>query len=140
MKMLVGVDGSECGHKAVGHVIRHAAMFGAQPSITLMHVGTVLSDRAARAVGEEIVNGFVAHEHEQALRDARAALATAGLAFDEVTAVGDPGLLIGQQAERGGYDLVVMGSHGLGAFKGLLLGSVVTKVLAACRTPVLIVR
>jgi nucleotide-binding universal stress UspA family protein len=33
-----------------------------------------------------------------------------------------------------------MGSHGHTALTGLALGSVVTKVLATCKTPLLIVR
>jgi nucleotide-binding universal stress UspA family protein len=36
--------------------------------------------------------------------------------------------------------MIVMGSHGHGALSGLVLGSVVTKVLAACKVPVLVVR
>lgn len=140
MKMLVAVDGSDYGRRVVEHVIKHTEMFGRQPSLTLMHVATPMSDRAAHAVGREIVDRFVAQEHDEALAGARAQLTEAGLAFSEVTRVGQPGRLIAEEAERGGYDLVVMGSHGQGAFKGLVLGSVVTKVLAACTRPVLIVR
>ena len=33
-----------------------------------------------------------------------------------------------------------MGSHGVGALKNLVLGSVATKVLATCAVPVLLVR
>jgi nucleotide-binding universal stress UspA family protein len=54
--------------------------------------------------------------------------------------VGHPGSLVAEEAEAGGYDAVVMGSHGHGALAGLLLGSTVSKVLAGCRTPVLVVR
>jgi len=36
--------------------------------------------------------------------------------------------------------LVLMGSHGHGEFANVVLGSVATQVLAACRTPVLLVR
>jgi hypothetical protein len=37
-------------------------------------------------------------------------------------------------------DLLVMGSHGRGAFKAVLLGSVATRVTARCKLPMLIVR
>ena len=43
-------------------------------------------------------------------------------------------------AKRGKFDLVVMGSHGHGLFRNLVLGSVATRVLAACTVPVLIIR
>jgi nucleotide-binding universal stress UspA family protein len=37
-------------------------------------------------------------------------------------------------------DLLVMGSHGRGAFKAVLLGSVATRVAARCKLPLLIAR
>jgi nucleotide-binding universal stress UspA family protein len=42
--------------------------------------------------------------------------------------------------EKHDVDMVVMGSHGHGAFKKLVLGSVTTKVLAISKVPVLVVR
>ena len=41
---------------------------------------------------------------------------------------------------KGRFDLVVMGSRGHGSFVNLVMGSVATKVLASCGTPVLLVR
>ena len=38
------------------------------------------------------------------------------------------------------YDLIIMGSRGLGAFKELLLGSVSFKVMHHAKCPVMIVR
>jgi nucleotide-binding universal stress UspA family protein len=43
-------------------------------------------------------------------------------------------------AEKGKYDMLVMGSHGHGSLSNLVLGSVATKVMARCTTPVLLVR
>ena len=47
---------------------------------------------------------------------------------------------IGEYAEKGRYDMIVMGSHGRSAAGNLFLGSVATRVLAECKVPVLIVR
>ena len=47
---------------------------------------------------------------------------------------------IAAYAEDGRFDLVVMGSHGHGELAGLVMGSVVTRVLARCKVPVLLVR
>ena len=49
-------------------------------------------------------------------------------------------MLFRSTAKRGKFDLVVMGSHGHGLFRNLVLGSVATRVLAACTVPVLIIR
>ncbi len=54
--------------------------------------------------------------------------------------VGSPGPTIAKVATAEGADLIVMGSHGHTAFKGLLFGSVTSAVLASCTTPLLIVR
>ena len=43
-------------------------------------------------------------------------------------------------ADKGKYDLLMMGSHGQGSLGNLVLGSVATKVMALCDTPVLLVR
>ena len=43
-------------------------------------------------------------------------------------------------ATKGDYDMVIMGSHGHSTLGNLVMGSVATKVLAHCKTPVLLVR
>ena len=48
--------------------------------------------------------------------------------------------MIAKLAEDGRFDMVVMGSHGHGAWANLVMGSVTTQVLANCKVPVLIVR
>jgi len=52
---------------------------------------------------------------------------------------GDPAAEILQEADRGDYDLVVMGSHSKGLIPHAFLGDVVTKVLRRINKPVLVV-
>jgi nucleotide-binding universal stress UspA family protein/CheY-like chemotaxis protein len=52
---------------------------------------------------------------------------------------GEPGPRIVEACEAEGYDLVVMGTHGHGALRRVLLGSVADKVVRASPVPVLIV-
>ena len=139
MNTLIAVDGSAFGIKALDYVLDRPAMFGGS-DLTLVHVAQPLPPRAAAAAGAEIVAAQYAHEHDEALRPARERLAAAGRTAREVVKVGHPGSIVAVEAEGGAYDMVVMGSHGHGAFAGLLLGSTVSKVLAGCRIPVLVVR
>jgi nucleotide-binding universal stress UspA family protein len=53
---------------------------------------------------------------------------------------GDPRAVIPEQADEWDADLIVMGSRGLGAVTGFMLGSVSTAVVHAARCPVLIVK
>jgi nucleotide-binding universal stress UspA family protein len=53
---------------------------------------------------------------------------------------GDPAIEICRVAEEGRFDLVVIGSHGLGFLKRVLLGSVSHYVLHHAPCPVLLVR
>jgi nucleotide-binding universal stress UspA family protein len=51
-----------------------------------------------------------------------------------VTKAGAPADVIAAQATKSGADQLVMGAHGHGALANLMLGSVMTKGLARCRT------
>jgi nucleotide-binding universal stress UspA family protein len=61
------------------------------------------------------------------------------LSADVRVLVGDPAESIVETARRGRYSEIVMGTRGLGTLKGLLLGSVVTKVIQLSRVPVTVV-
>ena len=68
------------------------------------------------------------------------ALKAAGVKATARYAVGEAAPTIAKVAEESGADLIIMGSHGRSALKGLLLGSVTNSVLALCDKPVLILR
>ena len=54
--------------------------------------------------------------------------------------VGHPAEEILHQVETGGFDLVVLGSHGVGRVADVMLGSTTGRVIRQCRKPVLTVR
>jgi nucleotide-binding universal stress UspA family protein len=51
--------------------------------------------------------------------------------------VGEPGAAVLRVAEVGGFDLIIMGTHGRRGLPRLLLGSVAQKVIARAHCPVL---
>lgn len=139
MKILIAHDGSSFGGKALDYVLSHPAQFG-DAELAVIHVAHAVPARAAAAVGAEIVAAHHAHEHDEALAGSRKRLAASTREAREIRVVGDPATKIVEAIAEGGFDLVVMGSHGHGAMAGLLLGSVVSKVLARSPAPVLVVR
>ena len=55
-------------------------------------------------------------------------------------AVGEPAAAILDAAATGGFDLVVVATHGRTGLAHMLLGSVAERVIRRCPTPVLTVR
>ena len=54
--------------------------------------------------------------------------------------VGDPAVEILNEANGGDYDLVIMRTHGMGATKRFLMGSVTNKVVHHIKKPILVAR
>jgi nucleotide-binding universal stress UspA family protein len=140
MKILIAADGSDYTKRAVDYVIRHLDILRANPVIHLLHVQPPLPGRAKSFVSRKVVQAYQLSESRRALRTAARLLGRVKMPFRERHMVGDPGYAIASLAASGKYDLVIMGSHGYGALRNLVLGSVASKVLATCAVPVLIVR
>ena len=140
MKILVAADGSGYARRAVQYVIRRLTKPGFVPEIHLINVQPHLPGRATAAVSASVVRDYYREMSGKALAPAARQLRRAKLPFRASYMVGEPGRVIAKEAQRGKYDLVVMGSRGHGALAGLVLGSVVSKVLASCSVPVLIIR
>ncbi|MGV8943429.1 universal stress protein [Thermomonas sp.] len=62
------------------------------------------------------------------------------MVFDEEKVVATPSEAIVRFAQKGKYDMIIMGSRGRSGLTGLLLGSVTSKVIANCEIPVTIAR
>ncbi len=139
MKILIAADGSSFTLHAVSYLIKHTEQFS-DAEVTLLNIHLPIPGRAAAQLGREIVQGYYADECEKALKPARRALDKAAIPFKETWKTGDPGDEIAAFATKGNFDMVIMGSHGHGLFANLVLGSVATKVLAACKVPVLVIR
>ena len=91
----------------------------------------------------EEVRGFIRQEAQHARAHDSALtpyLLRHGITAQCLWKTAKPGELISKTATEGKFDLVVMGSHGHGAFLNLVMGSVATEVLACCKVPVLFVR
>lgn len=140
MRILLPVDGSPFSARAVRYVIRHLRVFGGRPAITLAHVDSPLIERVSKYVGPEDLARFHERNAAAATRAAQRLLSQAKIAYRERHLVGDAGSCIARVAKEERCDMIVMGSHGRGALKSLLLGSVVSKTLALSKVPVLVVR
>jgi nucleotide-binding universal stress UspA family protein len=140
MKILLPVDGSRCALNAVRLVAERLWPRAEGLELLLLHVHYRIPNRAAAAAGRELVENYYRKGAEEALAAACAVLDRGGVTYKVKRVLGSPGEAIAQTADASGADLIAIGSHGLGAAKGLLLGSVTQTVIGECRTPLLVVR
>jgi nucleotide-binding universal stress UspA family protein len=140
VKILLAADGSVYTRHAVKFLIGNRGMFGAKPDLCLLHVRPPLPGRATAVLARSAVNRYYSDETRKALSAAKRTLDRQRIPYSETHLIGDPGTAIAAYAKKGRFSVVIMGSHGQGALRNLVLGSVASKVLANCRVPVLIVR
>lgn len=140
MKILIAADGSAYTKRMLAYIAAHDEWFGPKHSYTVIHGVLAVPHRAAAFVGQKTVLEFYESDAEMVFRPIRAFFAQQGLEATFVHTVGHVAQAIADLAHEGRFDLVVMGSRGNGDVANLVLGSVATKVLAKCTTPVLLIR
>lgn len=140
-KVLVPVDGSVHSMKAVEHVIRGAAPGGAAPEVHLLNVQPqVLSGHARMYLKKDLIDEYYQEEALKALKPAQEALDKAGIKYVTSHQVGSTPDIIAKYVKSHRCDMVVMGTRGLGAMQGMVLGSVATKILHLVDVPVTLVK
>lgn len=154
LKVGIAVDGSKYGIAAVRYVLKHLDLFGRQgdspgPSITLIHVVPDLFSIIVPGFGDapvairkpDQVIDMQTKAFEAALAPVRKLIKPTGLETTETSLIGNnAGDELAAYAKKNKLDVLVMGSHGYGALKSAVLGSVATRVAAKCRTPLLLIR
>jgi nucleotide-binding universal stress UspA family protein len=140
MKILLAVDGSEYTRKMLDYVSHNHTLFDPSHEYLLLNVQGPLPPHARSVLGSTTVNSYHEDEAQKVLKPALEALQPGGLQARTEWKVGPIGETIAGTAEEGGFDMVIMGSHGHGALARLVMGSVTTEVLARCRVPVLLIR
>jgi nucleotide-binding universal stress UspA family protein len=134
MKILVAYDGSE----AAGHALTRAGEIALHGhDVTVISV-VPLQASGPRSAGP-VISGDV-EEHGRELTEAVAKLKEAGVAAETIEAIGHPAESIVDEAQRGGFGLIVVGHRGHGAVARFLLGSTATRVVTHAHCDVLVVR
>ncbi len=141
MKILIPVDGSEAGNRAVGHVIASLAWLKAAPQIHLLNVQWKLATGNVKLfINQDTINDYYREQGMAALAGARALLDAAGLAYSYHIAIGTPAEAIIQAAQEHQVDQIAISAHGQGTLSEVLLGSVASKVSQLASVPVLLVK
>lgn len=139
-KVLIATDGSEPSLRAVKALLKLRHLLDPELRVTLAHAVMPISTRVAIGLKLGPRDRYYASLARTAMKGALTLLHRHRLRCEELALVGDPGGTIAEVATKGRFDLVVMGSHGRGPAKSLVLGSVAQRLLAGCAVPVLIAR
>lgn len=142
-KILVPVDGSENSDRALIKAKELAT--SCESSITILHIiEDLVSPGLFRIDG---TSGYDVLLQKELERDSIALLDSCKKNLKDfcgkvetVTKSGNPAQEIMEIAEKGGYDLIIIGSRGLGAVPGAMLGSVSNKIVNKSTVDVLTVQ
>jgi len=141
-KILVPIDGSKNSLRALLHAVALACFFDAELCILYISVVSQKLPVTAQIQGDKIPE----YQPEKPELFAHKIITDALKYVPENTRVcthnelGEPRTSITDYAEQNAYDIIVMGSRGLGAISGLVMGSVSTYVVHHAKCPVLVVK
>ena len=140
MKALVPVDGSSAAERA----LRHAIALAKGREAMEIHIVNVQEQADAPELRRflkpaEIKRNQLTHG-EAALASAKKLLERARVPYKTHVLIGEPAEQIAAFARRGGFDKIVMGTHGRTGLTAMLMGSVATKVLHHATVPVTLVK
>ena len=139
MRILLAVDGSEVGVTLLRRVAKLAKEFAVPPTLHVLTVVPALSKAAEKEFGKTGPQRYYDHQAEAALEPLRPLLKRTRLEWVEHKTVGEAVPTILAEAKAAKVDMIAIGSHGKGAIKTLLVGSVTQKVVALSPLPVLVV-
>lgn len=133
-RVLLAIDGSEQALHAARFVAELRDTVG-ELEIMLVTVQEMPEFRVLALHRDEIM-AELAEAGQAALAPALELLKVGGAELECHIEYGDPATRIVDMADKVDADWIVMGTRGLGAVTGLMLGSVVRKVLHRSRVPV----
>ncbi len=146
LRLVVGVDGSECADEMVQTLARRHWSSDDEAMIVAAN-WTLASQGVRNALNEQGVitpmSQWIAEENERitaAIEKAANRLKGANLRVTHLMKQGDPKQLLVNEAERWGADCIFVGSHGMGRLDRILLGSVSSAVAARAHCSVEVVR
>lgn len=149
--ILVPLDGSEPSNNALEHALTIAEKFNSKVSLLAVVARVILPvfpDEGFGTAPMTAAKDMARYQekmkiiYENVLTEAREKVTREHPDIKLVTLLkeGRPSATIVETAEEDGYDLIVMGSRGVGGITGWILGSTSRRVVDSCTKPILIVK
>jgi nucleotide-binding universal stress UspA family protein len=146
-RILIPHDGSEYADKALFWALDIAEKYNAKAEVinVIPLSGLFSTSMHPLEAGAPLLEPSLQRSRESAHRMVtsvleKARLSKPSVAISSKILEGKPAEKIVEAAKEGGFDLIVMGSRGLGAVKEFFLGSVTGRVANTATCPVVIVK
>ena len=135
-KILVPIDGSKTSFKALNEAIYLARQCGATiTGLCVIPVYTINLGRLLTSLKNQSIK-----EAKKFMTDAKTISAQNGIVFNDKIIYGNEVWEITEFANYKKFDLIVIGSRGVGPLKEMFLGSVANAVVHKSKVPVLVVK
>lgn len=138
-KIVLASDGSDNAQRAAQSAIDLAKGLSLS-SVMITHIVTSPPDQSRMVKAGFDVHTLLEEDAKVALSRTIDAFSHAGLSYDLKVAIGEPSVEIVAIAKKEMADVIIIGSRGFGAIKGVLLGSVSQKIAQTAPCPVMIVK
>lgn len=138
-KIILATDGSENAHRAALAAIDLAKGLSLS-SLIITHIVIHPPDQSRMVKAQFDVHTLLEDDAKIAIKRTIDSLNQAELRYDLRVAIGDPSYEVVEIAKKEQADLIILGTRGLGAIKGVLMGSVSQKIIQAAPCPVMIVK
>jgi len=135
-RILVPLDGSSNSFRGLDTAINMARQCHA--TITGLYVAGMVRPRTSEPITP--LEKILLDHAQKIMKKAKLKAAKQGILFFDRVSYGDDGKRIVEIAEKKDFDLIVIGSRGMGAAKEIFLGSTSNYVLHKSKKPVLIVK
>lgn len=148
MRILIAYDGSEPSRQALNQGVNiakltdsHVTILTVAPRIMIpLFSSEVSSISTAQEMGNyyQDMKDYYSKSLKKGVKEIERNYPE--LQIETMLKEGRPSSTIVETAEEGKYDLIVIGSRGLGGISGWLLGSTSKKVVESCKVPILVVK
>jgi len=138
-KILVPVDGSDNSYRALEAALVLSEKLGSNISVVNVMEQVPITHIESEKLLSELLEAYK-KENQEILSKCSDIARQKGIAIKTVLLQGNPAPVILDYSKKENFDLVIMGSRGMGKFKELILGSVSSKIVHHSPCAIMIIR
>ena len=138
-KILVPADGSDNSYRALEAALVFSEKLGSSISVVNVMEQVPITHIESEKLPNELLEAYK-KENQEILSKCSDIAHQKGITIKTVLLQGNPAPVILDYIKKENFDLVIMGSRGMGKFKELILGSVSSKIVHHSPCAIMIIR